>query len=136
MRFDDIVFLEEGDLVRIHDGALLAFGGTAGVRDQGAVAAAAARPSSGFGDQLAFDTLAKMACSYVDSMVSSHPFSDGNKRTGYQAMVAFLAMNGFPLPEDGSFPDRVLTIAEHTATTDDLVAFVASLMGGDEVVDS
>jgi death-on-curing protein len=135
VRFDDIVFLEEGDLIRIHDEALLAYGGTNGVRDHGAVAAAAARPSSGFGAQLAFDTLAKMACSYVDSMVSSHPFSDGNKRTGYQAMVAFLAMNGFPLAEDDSFPDRVLAIAEHTATTDDLVAFVASLMGGDEAVE-
>lgn len=117
MKFDEVIFLEETDLVRMHDEALEAFGGTAGVRDQGAVAAAAARPSSGFGDHLTFDTLAKMACSYVDSMVSSHPFSDGNKRTGYQAMVAFLAMNGFPLPEDQSFPDRVVSLAEHTSTT-------------------
>lgn len=62
-------------------------------------------------------------------------FSDGNKRTGYQAMITFLAMNGFPLPQEESFPQRVVAIAEHTATTAELVAFVALLMGGDEPVE-
>ncbi len=76
-----------------HEQSLAQFGGSAGVRDEGLLDSALARPLNLF----AYDkpSLFDLAASYAFGIVKNHPFIDGNKRTGFIAAVAFLELNGY-----------------------------------------
>jgi death-on-curing protein len=45
--------------------------------------------------------LADLAAAYAAGIIGNHPFIDGNKRTGFVAMLVFLGQNGidFDVPE-------------------------------------
>ena len=47
-----------------------------------------------------YPELADKAAVYLFSIISGHIFSDGNKRTGLEAALVFLKMNGFRLRRD------------------------------------
>ncbi len=84
-------------LLRIHERQVERFGGAAGVRDRGALEAALARPRATFsGEDLHPDPAAKAAV-LLHSLIASHPFVDGNKRTAAMAAELFLLFNGFEL---------------------------------------
>src|SRR4051812_45192946 len=82
----------------IHDRQLSEHGGPAGVRDQGAVESALARPRNlavyGAPD------VSDLAAAYAFGIVRNHGFSDGNKRTGWVIARVFLADNGYRLHFD------------------------------------
>jgi len=72
-------------------------GGAHGVRDQAGLESALAQPSMSFaGEDLYPDLIAK-AAALGFSLVSHHPFVDGNKRIGHAAMEVMLLMNGFEI---------------------------------------
>jgi death-on-curing protein len=54
-----------------------------------------AQPRAGFGGKRLYSTLAEKAAALAFSLVMNHPFADGNKRTGYGAMMRFLSRNGY-----------------------------------------
>jgi death on curing protein len=82
----------------IHDCQLAEHGGLPGVRDQGALESALARPRN----QAAYANrdAAALAAAYAYGLVRSHSFTDGNKRTGWVVARVFLADNGFRLQFD------------------------------------
>lgn len=77
---------------------LRAFGGPAGVRDQGALESALSRPINRYhyGD---FD-LAVLAASLAFGLARNHAFVDGNKRIAFVATLAFLRLNGVRFAPD------------------------------------
>jgi len=77
----------------IHDAQLAEHGGMDGVRDQGLVESALARPQNlaAYGDP----DVADLAAAYAYGIVKNHGFADGNKRTGWIVARLFLADNGF-----------------------------------------
>jgi len=77
---------------------LKAFGGPAGVRDQGALESALSRPINRYhyGD---FD-LAVLAASLAFGLARNHAFVDGNKRIAFVATLAFLRLNGVRFAPD------------------------------------
>lgn len=79
----------------IHDMQLSEHGGPAGVRDQGAVDSALARPQNlaAYGDPDA----AALAAAYAFGLARNHGFADGNKRTAWVVARVFLADNGYSL---------------------------------------
>ena len=82
----------------IHDRQLSEHGGLEGVRDQGAVESALARPRN-----LAAYTdpdAAALAAAYAFGLASNHGFADGNKRTAWVVARLFLADNGQRLTFD------------------------------------
>ena len=81
------------DLIRAH-------GGLPGLRDEGALEAALARPRRRWTYRRRPD-LAALAAAYGFGLVRDHPFRDGNKRAGFVTMVVFLELNGrrFEAPE-------------------------------------
>lgn len=91
----------------------LAVGGRAEVRDFGLLAAAAARPSAGFGDFEAYPSLIEKAAALLHSLVRNHALVDGNKRLGWTAIVVFLEINGVDLdaPDDDAY-GTVIAVAE------------------------
>jgi death-on-curing protein len=88
------VWIEERDVLAIHDQLLAAYGGSPGLRDEGLLQSALARPRQhhAYADQ---SDIIDMAALYTAGIVRNHPFVDGNKRVGFVAGVLFLELNGF-----------------------------------------
>lgn len=78
-----------------HDEQLAEHGGPGGVRDEGLLASAMARPQH----RALYESpdAATLAASYAFAIARNHPFVDGNKRTAFVAMELFLDLNGFEL---------------------------------------
>lgn len=78
-----------------HAEQLAEHGGAEGVRDDGLLESAFARPRNlaDYGDP----DVASLAASYAYGIARNHPFVDGNKRTAAVVSETFLALNGFAL---------------------------------------
>jgi death on curing protein len=76
-----------------HRESLFRFGGAHGLRDEGLLESALARPHTLLAYEPEAD-LFRLAAAYGDGVMRNHPFVDGNKRTGVLCAYAFLAMNG------------------------------------------
>lgn len=64
--------------------------------------AAVARPFATFGEQELYPTDFEKAAALFHSLIKSHPFLDGTKRTAFAASLYFLEQTGHSLPD--SFP--------------------------------
>jgi len=86
------LWLNRDDCLGIHEMMLSQHGGLSGVRDEGMLLSAIAKPQNHFA--YGSKSLAQMAASYAAGIVLNHPFLDGNKRTGFMAAATFLELNG------------------------------------------
>jgi death-on-curing protein len=79
----------------VHDRQLSEHGGGQGVRDQGAIESALARPQNlaAYSEPDA----AALATAYAFGLARNHGFVDGNKRTAWVIARLFLADNGVRL---------------------------------------
>ena len=86
------VWLSRQFVLAIHYEQLAEHGGALGVRDDGLLDSALARPlnRAGYGEP---DT-AELAALYAIAIARNPPFVDGNKRTAFAALVTFLDLNG------------------------------------------
>jgi death-on-curing protein len=94
------VWLTRALVDAVHQELLARFGGLSGVRDEGLLESALARPEHLYSYE--DPTLFALAASYAYGIVKNHPFIDGNKRVGYMAAYVFLGANGFDItaPEE------------------------------------
>ena len=86
------LWLNRDDCLGIHEMMLSKHGGLAGVRDEGMLLSALAKPQNRFA--YGSESLPEMAASYAAGIVLNHPFLDGNKRTGFMLAATFLELNG------------------------------------------
>jgi death-on-curing protein len=84
-------------LLLLHDESLAEHGGAPGIRDEGLLDSALARPLqlASYGDPP--PDLAALAASYGVGLAKNHGFVDGNKRAAFLAVGLFLGINGFRL---------------------------------------
>jgi death-on-curing protein len=104
------VWLSKRALLAAHDEQLAEHGGATGIRDEGLLDSALARPLNlvAYGEPDAFE----LAAAYGFGIAKNHPFIDGNKRVAGIAAESFLAMNGFELTvSDESFVATFLRLA-------------------------
>jgi death on curing protein len=87
------VWVDASDALAIHEMLLVRHGGASGLRDEGLLESAVARPRQQFA--YATPDIIEMAAAYTAGIVQNHPFVDGNKRTGFVVGALFLEMNGF-----------------------------------------
>ena len=80
----------------IHFDQIEQHGGQPGVRDEGLIQSALARPRNKWAYQPQCD-LATLAAAYGFGLTKNHGFVDGNKRVGLMAMLAFLGLNSLRL---------------------------------------
>lgn len=86
------------EVLFFHTVAIQQYGGSEGVRDEGALEAAIARPWQVFSEgQGAYATPFEKAAAICESIIRRHPFVDGNKRTGISAGAYLLSTFGFEL---------------------------------------
>ncbi len=105
----------------VHDRQLAEHGGPTGVRDQGMLESALARPLNQwtYGE----DDRCALAAAYAYGIARNHPFTDGNKRTAWVFARLFLMLNGQTL----SFTPRM--------AIDVVLALAAGELGEDELAD-
>ena len=96
MKKKEPLWIEERDALAIHDRLLALHGGATGLRDQGLLESALARPRQHYAYARTSDIVA-MAALYTAGIVRNHPFVDGNKRTGFVIGILFLELHGFDL---------------------------------------
>ena len=100
-------------------------GGLAGVRDIGLLDSAIESVCQTFGGQELYPTKEEKGARLCFNLISSHPFLDGNKRTGVLAMLTFLAANGVKLKyTDNDLINIGFSLAEGKMKYDDLLAWV------------
>jgi death-on-curing protein len=89
------LFLTVDEVQELHDDQLRRFGGSAGVRDLGALESAVATPTSTFDGEFLHVDLFHMAAAYAFHIAENQPFLDGNKRAALNAALIFLDINGW-----------------------------------------
>ena len=92
-----IIWIRRAFALACHDRQLAEHGGSSGVRDEGMLESALARPQQlhAYGDPP--PDLADLAASLAFGLARNHPFVDGNKRTAAVACETFLMLNGASL---------------------------------------
>jgi death on curing protein len=103
---DDIANL----LVRvyeIHELIIGETGGIIGLREASMLHSAIARPFATYDGHDLYTTDFEKAAALFHSLIKSHPFMDGTKRTAFTSTLYFLAICGYAIPE--RFPmDKVI----------------------------
>lgn len=101
---NEIRWLTRRMVEAFHQESLARFGGASGVRDEGLLESALARPQN----RVAYEddpAIFVLAADYCFGIVRNHPFVDGNKRAGLLSARVFLALNGY-----GFEPDEAMTV--------------------------
>lgn len=81
------------EVILIHDILIQRFGGSPGIRDNSALESAISRPFATFDGKDLYPEVIDKVATILESLVTNHPFVDGNKRIGYVMMRLFLLQN-------------------------------------------
>ncbi len=93
------VWLLRSAVLAVHRLMIARFGGADGIRDEGLLDSALARPRNIF-EYEDGNALPRLAAAYAAGIVQNHPFVDGNKRTAFMAAYMFLGRNGLKIISD------------------------------------
>ncbi len=88
-------YLTPQQILFLHHRLIETSGGAHGVRDLGALQAAAARPQATFDAANLYSDLFAQAAALMEYIIKNHPFVDGNKRTAIAAAGIFMRRNGY-----------------------------------------
>ena len=88
-------WIDKNLLLLLHDESLSEHGGLSGMRDEGLLDSALARPQNLAAYKEA--DIAALAAAYCFGIAKNHPFVDGNKRAAFLAAGLFLLLNGTKL---------------------------------------
>lgn len=123
-------WLDKRALVLLHEESLAQFGGASGIRDEGLLDSALARPVNRHGYEACND-LAVLAADYGYGLARNHPFVDGNKRVALLSMGVFLAINGRQLrPDTIDAIETTLKLAAGEVELESLVDWVRRSLSG------
>jgi death on curing protein len=124
-------FLDVDDVLELHADQIAEHGGSDGVRDLGLLESAVAQPMAKFDGQFLHQDLFQMAAALHFSLVSNHPFIDGNKRTAVLAALTFLGINGHSIGrEHRVLLDLTLEVAEGRVSEDAVTELFRDLAAG------
>ena len=121
----EIVWLLEETVRAVHSRQISEHGGSHGIRDEGLLLSALARPQNlaAYGDPP--PDLAALAASYAYGIARNHPFIDGNKRAALVAARTFLIINGADL--EATQEEKYVTflrLAEGVLSEDELADWI------------
>ena len=122
----EITWVEFETVLAMHKRQIAEHGGSDGVRDEGLLSSALARPQN----ILAYTDnadIAALAGAYAFGIAKNHPFIDGNKRTALVVMRTFLLLNGHRF--EASQEEKYMTflkLADGSLSEDELVEWIRS----------
>lgn len=108
----------------LHSQTIAEHGGADGLRDEGLLESALARPQNLHHYENVSD-VARLAASYGLGLAKNHAFIDGNKRIAFIAIGVFLRLNGYRLTADQAQATLVmLSVAAGSFGEDELVGWI------------
>lgn len=121
---EEPTWLDRAIVEVLHTDQILEHGGGPGIRDEGLLESALARPKQKWHYAPGTD-IATLGAAYAFGLAKNHPFIDGNKRAALVALYTFLAINDFEL--DAAEPETVsviIGIADGTLSEDALASWI------------
>ena len=85
------------EVERIHEILIDKFGGKKGLRDKGLLESSVQRPFQMFNQKELYPEPVDKAAAILESIISNHPFLDGNKRTAYVVARLVLRTNNLDI---------------------------------------
>jgi death on curing protein len=120
-----VIYLTAEQILFLHARLVAEIGGSHGVRDLGLLLSDVGRPQTSFDNQDMYPDLFMKAAALMDSLISNHPFVDGNKRTGIAAAALFLDANGYRLQLSNMELEKfTLEAARSGHTIEDIAAWL------------
>jgi death-on-curing protein len=121
----ELRWISKKALLLLHEESLAEFGGARGLRDEGLLDSALARPKNTHAYN-AESSIADLAASYGYGLAKNHAFVDGNKRAAFLSMGLFLAINRYQLRPDQMDAIRTMfAIASGELNEQDLSSWIA-----------
>lgn len=109
----------------LHSMSLDIHGGSPGIRDEGLLDSALARPQQIFSYGDPPPDLAALAAAYAVGIARNHPFVDGNKRTALTCLGQMLNKNGHDLvASESETYEMMMALAADTLPEEDLAAWI------------
>lgn len=91
------------------------------VRDRDRLQSALSRPAASFGGHDLYVSMAAKAAALMHSLVTNHPFVEGNKRVAVAATELFLRINGYLLLADNeALEDLTRAVASHDMCVEEI----------------
>ena len=112
------------EILFFHTVSIDRYGGSEGVRDEGTLLAAIARPwQASFGHEH-FASPFQKAAALMESIMRRHPFVDGNKRTGTASALYLLSTFGYELEvEQKDLEDFAVNVALGELSTEEIATW-------------
>lgn len=120
-----ITWIERELVLAIHDRQLAEYGGAEGVRDEGLLQSALAKPRQlhAYGDPA--PDLADLAAALAFGLARNHPFVDANKRTASVTCETFIDLNDARLAvDDDDWYPAILALAGGHLSAADFAAWL------------
>lgn len=112
-------------VMKLHEMISAQTGGDPNIRDYGLLESALEGPFQTFGDVELYPSLLEKGVRLGFTLISNHPFVDGNKRIGMLVMLVFLEVNGiFIKMTNEEFIKVGLGVASGTMKYDELLEFM------------
>jgi len=90
-----------------------------------ALDSAVAQPQMTFSGIDLYETIARKAAALGHSLISNHPFVDGNKRVGHAGMEVMLLLNGYEIVAAvDDQEETILAVASGTMSREDFASWV------------
>ena len=119
-------FLSLDQVKTIHQRMIDAFGGDAGIRDEGLLDSAVSMPAAQIDRTFLHQDIPTMAAAYFFHICKNHAFVDGNKRTALATADVFIELNGIVLEANNGALERLTVgVADGSLSKADAVAFFA-----------
>ena len=86
--------IDFGEIIQIHNNLIRQYGGMEGIRDINQLKSCLDKPYMSAFEQDLYPTIYDKAACLLESIMTTHPFADGNKRTAFMVMKHVLAKEG------------------------------------------
>lgn len=121
---EEPLWLSKSLVLALHARTVERFGGSANVRDETLLESALSRPKHIY-QYNETASIHDLAAAYGSGIIRSHPFVDGNKRTGALVIRSFLYKNGYTFSPDEAELVRAMTgTAAGRMTEDNLAGWI------------
>jgi death on curing protein len=122
------LWLDRSAVEALHAAQVREHGGQPGLRDEGLLESALARPLHAWNYDEAID-LAALAAEYGFGLAKNHAFLDGNKRIAFVVTNVFLLLNGHEIEaREPEVVNIMLGVADGSLGRDEFAAWIRSRM--------
>jgi death-on-curing protein len=123
------VWPEPADIVALNQYIVGETGEPFMLMNPGLLESACRRPANAFHYDVVDDVL-NLGIKLLFGVAENHPFAQGNKRTGFEAMILFLELNGYDLdvPDSAEFADLIIAAMGQPRRQADLEAAMADYL--------